>query len=293
MHLLYLTFGNKLTNHLQAAFSIYSFLQQPGELSSINIITDAASFYQHLSGQVNIIDINAEKLREWKGPYEFFWRVKIKAIETISHKYPGDPVMYIDTDTFLYTPISQLKQVLQKGQALMHENEGAISTLPDHTVKKMWRHINGKSYGGLRMQATDCMWNAGVVASPNTLAGKEWQQALQICDEMCGDGVPVRLIEQYALALSLHHNYSLTAAQPFIAHYWSNKEEWDEYIMQWLTEWQLKQLSLKQRVDAFATIDMNKVPIIKRKRTWAKRLHTFVDNLLPARNITFLQKGNN
>ena len=141
MHILYCTFGNRFQNHLQAAFSAISFLQQKNEVSSINIITDAAPFYKHLSGHVNIIEVTADTIQEWKGPHDFFWRVKIKAIEHISNLYVGSPVIYLDTDTFLYSNIASLKAELQKGHAYMHEDEGALSTLTDKTSKRTWRAL--------------------------------------------------------------------------------------------------------------------------------------------------------
>jgi hypothetical protein len=49
MNLLYLTFGNIPTIHLQTAFSAYSFLNQRQAVNSVNIITDNVDFYKHLS----------------------------------------------------------------------------------------------------------------------------------------------------------------------------------------------------------------------------------------------------
>ena len=83
MNLLYITFGSNTAVHMQAAFSIYSFLARFEKYNSVNIITDNKLYYQHLEDRVNIIEMTEEELKEWKGEYQFFWRIKIKAIEKI------------------------------------------------------------------------------------------------------------------------------------------------------------------------------------------------------------------
>ena len=128
MNLLYLTFGNIPTIHLQTAFSAYSFLNQQQAVDSLNIITDNVDFYKHLSPYVNIIGVTQNELTEWKGEHQFFWRIKIKAIEKICHLYPGEAVLYLDTDTFLFGDANLINQGLASGRAYMHDNEGTLSS---------------------------------------------------------------------------------------------------------------------------------------------------------------------
>jgi hypothetical protein len=291
MHILYCTFGNRFSNHLQAAFSAISFLQESGEVDSINIITDAAPFYKHLSDHVNIIDISAETIKEWKGPHDFFWRIKIKAIQQLTGMYPGSPVVYLDTDTFLYKNITSLKTALQSGRAFMHEDEGALSALTDKTSKRTWRALEGRTFGGLAMQPTDHMWNAGVVSTPNNKNGKDIELALQICDEMCAGGVPFRLVEQYSLSLALNHIYTLGDATPWIAHYWRNKEDWNPFILEWIAEQQFKQKSFSEILAEFGQLDLGKVPVIIKRKYTAEKLHRGVDSLFPPRNKQYVKKG--
>ena len=290
MHILYFTFGNRFQNHLQAAFSAISFLRQSGEISSINIVTDAAPFYKYLTDRVNIINVSPETIKEWRGPHDFFWRVKIKSIQQIAGMYQGSPVMYLDTDTFLYKDITLLKKSLLNGKAYMHEDEGMLSGLTDKTSKRTWQAIRNKHFGGMLMQPTDHMWNAGVVAFPNTKNGKDIELALRICDEMCAAGVPNRLVEQYALSLSLHQMYTLEDAAPWIAHYWSNKQEWDTFILEWLGEQQFKQKSFQEILDSFPEPELGSIPVSIRRRYTAEKLHRTVNRLFPAQNIKYIKK---
>src|ERR1700712_98113 len=114
MNLLYITFGDDLGIHLQAAFSICSFLSKSNnDINSINMITDKPFFYNHLKEKVNVISITQQELEDWKGEHQFFWRIKIKAIEKICKMYPNSPVMYLDTDTFLFGDWAKLKKGLE------------------------------------------------------------------------------------------------------------------------------------------------------------------------------------
>lgn len=289
MHILYCTFGNRFSNHLQAAFSAMSFLQQPNEVKSINIITDAAPFYQHLAKHVNIIPVTPEKIKEWKGPHDFFWRVKIKAIEHIAHMYSGSPIIYCDTDTFLYSKISSLKAELLSGKAYMHEDEGPLSTQKDKSSKRTWYAIKDKTFGGLAMKPTDHMWNAGVVATPNNQNGKDIELALQICDEMCAAGVPNRLVEQHALSLALNHVYTVGDSTPWIAHYWRNKEDWNAFLLAWIAEQQFKGKSFEEMLAGLAQLDVSQVPIIIRRKYTAEKWHRAVDWLFPPINHAYVK----
>src|SRR5579875_1144250 len=161
MNLLYITCGANASIHSQAAFSIYSFLSCKAPVHSINIITDAPEYYHHLRNKATIIPVNDALLQDWKGPHNFFWRIKIKAIEQICAQYAGQPVVYLDTDTFLYGAHNQLQQLLAAGCALMHENEGRLHQQKAKTARLMHRQINHRSFGGLNMQDDACMWNAG------------------------------------------------------------------------------------------------------------------------------------
>lgn len=291
MHVLYCTFGNRFSNHLQAAFSALSFLQEAKAVSSINIITDAAPFYKHLSNHANIIPITQDTIKDWKGPHDFFWRIKIKAIEHLTKKYPGEPVMYLDTDTFLYNDIASLKADLLSSKAYMHEDEGALSELTDKTSKRTWKAMKGRQYAGLTMKATDHMWNAGVVATPNNTNGKDIDLALQICDEMCADGVPFRLVEQYSLSLALNHVYGLHDATPHIAHYWRNKEDWNPFILEWIAEQQFRQKSFEEMLAAYGELDISNVPVIIKRKYTSVKWHRAVDSIFPPTNKKYVKKG--
>lgn len=290
MNLLYLTFGNNTSIHLQAAFSICSFLSEPAGISSVNIITDNSNYYKHLGDHVNCIDITAAELNEWKGPHDFFWRIKIKAIEKICAIYPGEPVVYLDTDTFLYGKAATLSAQLKNGVALMHENEGTLSAKKSKTEKRMWKQIAGRQFGALTMSASDAMWNAGVVATPNTKNGAECSLALSVCDEMCSADVTRRLIEQYALSLSLNHCYGLQEAAPLIAHYWSAKEAWNERLADFFIEAYFSRWDTPKLFAETKAMDKTTLPVYQRIKSTRLKLEKLVERSFPPQDIQYLKK---
>jgi len=139
MNIIYLVFGEELSNHLQANFSILSMLTQEKTIDSINVVTDQPNFYNHLSGYVKTFEIDHKTLVEWKGEYDFFWRAKIKAIELITRTYKNENLLYLDSDTFLFGDLKQIKDKLNDGFSFMHLSEGKLSQLGSKEEKLLWR----------------------------------------------------------------------------------------------------------------------------------------------------------
>ncbi|MFY8004474.1 MAG: hypothetical protein ACOVNR_06500, partial [Chitinophagaceae bacterium] len=209
MNLLYITFGKDSSIHLQALYSIASFLKQPSFVKRIIIITDEPSMYQLIQSSITLKVVNSAILNEWKGPHQFFWRIKIKGIEWVANTFPGEPIVYADTDTFLTESAVNFAQALQNNTAFMHENEGPLAVKNSKTERKMWQQVNGNSFGGYEIHKNNTMWNAGIVAFPNNTNAKEIQLALAICDDMCAQKVIPRLIEQFALSVALANYYPM------------------------------------------------------------------------------------
>lgn len=290
MHLLYIIFGKNTALHAQGAFSIYSFLTQKKLVTTITVMTDAPEYYLHLKEEVVIIHLDDAILKEWQGPHLFFWRIKIKAIESLCRQYKGDAVMYVDTDTFLYGDGQALVNELQKGTALMHQEEGPLSKGHSKTEKLMWQQAKGGSFGGMSITETSGMWNAGIVAIPNTNGGKECELALAICDDMCAAGITKRLIEQFALSLSLAQFYGLQAAGGIVAHYWSNKEEWNKEIYAFFAESFFKQHTSVQIIGLMKEFDFSLYPVKKITKNTANRLHKKTDQLFKPKEIVYIKK---
>ncbi len=289
MHLVYLTFGKTLSIHSQAAFSICSFLAFSDELSSINVVTDSPEYYAHLKEKVNIIALDSATISDWKGKDDVFFRTKIKAIEMICSKYPNEPILYADTDTFVYDKIDSITSALAQGKAVMHEKEGMLIKKDGKTERKMWERIKGKTLAGLLMKQEDLMWNAGIVAFPNNKDKAECRLALQLCDEISSLGIKrKRLIEQYSFSIALNETYGLNPAASCVAHYWGNKAGWNVLINDFFLSQFFFAKSLSETASAFRNINLKQLPIKQKEKNTANKLHKFVDNLFPIKDKQYL-----
>jgi hypothetical protein len=290
MRLLYLVFGNNLQNHFQAHFSILSFLRQKSSgLTGITVVTDAPAFYQHLAQHITVHTLEASTLQEWQGKYGFFWRAKIKALEYAIAQHPHEPLLYLDTDTFLHGSLAQLSQDLAAGTAFMHESEGPLASLTSKTERRMWQQVKDHTFGGIAMHERHHMWNAGVVGIPAPHNLKAIALALRICDELCEQQVTPRLIEQFALSVALAETYNLQEARPYIGHYWSTKEEWNASISAFFLESHLKNRTVEAELEALSAFDYQKLPIKKKLRNTQHRLEKLVRRLLPPKQIEFIE----
>ena len=287
MQLVYLVFGPNAANHTQAYFSILTFLRQPAALAGITVVTDRPDFYARLAGRVRVLPASADLLREWEGPHQFFWRVKIKALEAVAHACPGQSLLYLDSDTFLGGDASQLTQALAAGTALMHEPEGALAALPSKTEQLMWRQLQGQPWLGINLDARQLMWNAGVVGIPATRTTAAIDLALHLCDAWCAAGVTRRLVEQLALSVALSETGPLVAARASIGHYWSAKPEWNQPIAAFLLASFLQARPVEAEVAALADFDFRAQPVKQRVKNTRGRLEELAQKLFPNQEQVF------
>jgi hypothetical protein len=288
MDLLFLTFGPNIKNHYQANFCILSFLSQQEEVNSINVYTDQPDFYKHLHGYINVVFVTEQMLNDWKGTHDFFWRVKIKALEHFITANESSALVYLDSDTFLFKDVKEFKSLL-KAKALMHEEEGKLSRLTSKTEKLMWQQVSNKSFGGITVHANHAMWNAGVVAIPANKNLQAVQLALAICDDMCAANVTRRLIEQFALSLALQETYGLAPAAKWIGHYWSNKEEWNGYISHFFLDSYLKGYTSKQDIDRMSNENYSQLPVRKIEKNTKIRLIRFLNKVFPPKEVSYIE----
>ncbi len=268
MHLLYLTFGPNVQNHVQAAFSILTFLrpEQRTAVSSITVMTDQPAWYAHLADVVTIYPLTPAQLTDWRGPHDFFWRIKICGLQALAAQHPGEALLYLDTDTLLFGDAHELARTLQQGAPLMHQDEGALTAARSKTERLMTRQMAGKTFAGFHLAGHEHQWNAGVVAVPGALAAPTLARALALCDALCDADVTRRLIEQFSLSVALataaeQAQTKLTAADFAIGHYWSTKALWQPKISAFLLESRLKNRSRTQELAALDALDMRDTPI--------------------------------
>lgn len=284
MNLIYLVFGNDFRNHLQANFSIESFLVKKTCVEQIFVFTDLPEYFQsHDSSKVQTIKVDEAQLAEWQKPHGFFWRVKIKAIQTLIEKYPDTNWLYLDSDTFLYGDLDVINKQLNDGLSVMHLNEGLLSKLNSKTEKLMWLQSSNKTFNQITINSDHCMWNAGVIGIPKQNNKALIAEILQFCDEMCAAPITRRLIEQFSFSVILDEKTKLHDCKQIIGHYWGNKMQWNGMIRDFYSKSLLRNFDSIERKKAFEKIDLKHLPVFVRIPNTQRKLVNWIHKVFPDR----------
>lgn len=229
MNIVYFVLGGNTVIHMQVGFSIRTMLAQASTDDTIYVVTDTPTVYANLP-QVETIPISADEIKDYRGPHDFFWRVKIMVLRQIARMAPDKAMMYLDGDTYLYGSLNEIKALLAEGCSMMHKDEGCPGDMKQKSLS-MWQTVNGKTYEGVTIGREHHMWNAGVVAIPANRVVETTDLALAVCDGMLDDGSEPVTVEQYALSIALKERSTrMVEADRWIGHYWHNKYYWSRYI---------------------------------------------------------------
>lgn len=278
MTLLYFVTGSHAPHYHQANFSILSWLAYGRGIDRIVMMTDSPDYFRFVDDERVIVQpIGAERFTEWRGEHEFFWRIKIKAMQAVTERYPGSHVVYLDGDTFCLRDPAPLRQRLDEGSNLMHAREGALAELPTRSEKKMWRDAGGKTFAAVTITAAHQMWNAGVVAVAAQNVGHVLPTALRLCDAMCAAGVERRLIEQFSLSVACGLDRPVLPAGGVVAHYWGNKAGWDPLVEAFFLRHHLAGSSYGEQVAALLDFDFYQLPVYTRSSGTHRKLTGLVD----------------
>lgn len=289
MNIVYLVFGNKIENYQQAYFSIFTALLHKNDEDKIIVITDDSSLFGFFENKIETIFINQDTIKDWEGPHQFFWRVKIKALQLVAQKYPEDSILYLDSDTFFYKNIEVLRSALQSGQHFMHLDEGKLSQLSSKTEKLMWKQMKGKSYENIIINENVAMWNAGLIG----VSQKHFEcldLTLRINDAMCADGVTRRLIEQFAFSLGLNQYSELQPADHIIGHYWGNKKQWNDTISLFLRECFMKKYDFGTVIERVKEMELTKIPIRVKESSTQRKLKNLIDKFYTNQRPVYIKK---
>ena len=289
MNIVYLVFGNNLEHYQQIYFSIFTAMARKKENDRIVVIAEDPSLFNFFEESVEIIEINKEIINRWEGQYQFFWRVKIKALQLIAEKYPSESVLYLDGDTFFYQDLDTVREGMNNGQNFMHLEEGKLSSLSSKTEKLMWKQMQGKEYNHIEIDKNSAMWNAGLIGiSKHHL--DSLQIVLDVNDAMCADDVTRRLIEQFAFSLGLSKNTELKPANHIVGHYWGNKKHWNIIICNFLKESFMKKHGLMQIIENLKEMDLTQNPVWVKESNTERRLEKFLNKFYQNKKTTYIKK---
>lgn len=289
MVLVLLTFGNDLKNHYQATFAILSYLKS-SHIQHVCVVTDRPQYYQYFGDRVTLLDCRGSIMEEWRGEYDFFWRIKMKAIEAAVLLHPNQNILYVDSDTFLVNSLSALNQQLNLNISFMHTLEGQLNTLGSKTEQQMWRSLQGQTFHNITINEQTEMWNAGVIALPANQARALVTTAIELCDALCQTKCTRRLIEQFAFSLALKHHSTLKSAEKDILHYWGNKEQWNKQIVEFFMLSKLVNIDIERDIERIRHFNYSSLPIIYKEKSTKIKLVRVLNKLMPAKEIVYFSK---
>lgn len=288
MILTLLAFGPRLENHYQAAFAILSYLKDP-LIERVVVVTDYPAFYAFFADRVDTLVIDEQTLTQWQGEFQFFWRVKIKALEAVYARYPLSDLLYVDSDTFLAGNLTALSSHFAQGGCVMHLAECRLADNTDKTLRKMHRTLHGKTIAGVEIGDDSLMWNAGVIGLCAQKAKSIIALSLQLCDEICATNCPRRLVEQFSFSLALAQLSLLRACDDVVGHYWGNKIEWNQAIMQFWVAAKLQNFSVQDCVVAVSEWDWSAIALHKKQRNTNAKLKRLIDKWFQPKNIRYFR----
>ncbi len=271
------TFGTEQIFYLQSTFLILNWLQYRNEIDSINVITDQPAYYRKFEKYINIILLDKNTIDKWKGESGFVFRVKLKAIELVAAQNSNiHPILYLDTDTFIYQGFNELRDSLLAGKGIMHTNEGKLSECPKRSQARLWNRIKNQTFGGNTITKDDCMWNAGVIGIPADKCNETINTAINMVDDMCRR-IPVNfLVEQFCVSVTLQRIVEMQAASGWIGHYWGNRDSWNNLISAFFAESYMKNCSVEEDMERMTNFNFKQIPIAVIPGNTEVKLHRLV-----------------
>lgn len=224
-----LAFGPRHEIHARTAWALLAIAVHAPPGAAVAVYTDRPELYRWLAGAVTVRAVGADELRAWKGPQDFFFRVKIMALRDLIAA-GADPAVLVDGDTAARLPLAELLTRLVAEGPCMHVFEQDLSTTRRRNDRRIWAALRGRTVGGLVLDGQAPMWNAGVVGLAGPGRGETIARILAVADDLLAAIPGLWTAEQFAFSLVLSRHGGLFAAEPWFAHYYDNKAAWDHAI---------------------------------------------------------------
>lgn len=281
-HLVYLATGRE-EFLAQALYSAWTALAWKGGLPlDVHVYTDHPEFFAELGSGVEPVRLDAARARDWRGPWDFVYRMKAKVVEDVARRFPADPVMFADADTFWTGEVGTAFARVGERSAVMHLREYHAGTHDSLQMRKFRRRMARARFRGQPVDVQAWMWNSGALGlhpSHFPLLA-DW---IAFMDEVH----PVNrkpIVEQFSIGLLLQRRLDLVSpCDDVLFHYFDDKDRHLAAIGE-----ALPRLRALPREEALAWLRAHPIriegaPPPTRKATFLQRLRTMVRERLPLR----------
>jgi hypothetical protein len=234
---------------------------------SVHVYTDEPAAFASLAGRIEVEPITMERIRAWRGPDDFVHRQKTELVRDVAARFPGDRLLYVDSDTFFTGPVGRAAERIAPGRSVLHVREFHVATHRTSQMRKFRRAMEGVTFRGRPVDLACDMWNAGALGldPAEFRLLPEW---LEMIDAVY-PRVPRFFVEQFAISLLLQRETVIAPIDDVLFHYWFQKDEYTEALRRALAE--LTTLP-PDRADERLRAAPIRLPYRKQRSTLAQRL---------------------
>ncbi|MFN8417620.1 MAG: hypothetical protein U0U66_14920 [Cytophagaceae bacterium] len=238
-------------------YAILSILnKKPSQPFTFLIYTDQPQKFDWLQlPNCTLETLSNDTIQLYKGEIDFVHRVKIKVLEHALSNYKGN-FIYLDTDMYALTDITELFKQINTTQTLMHEQEGSIKSKYNLVAKKIYKfvntHLDWLKSKNITLDLYTIMYNAGVIGISNE--HKSVVAKVLSDTDIIYPIFPSHIVEQISFSLELKNHSKVIDTSDVLFHYWFFKEyrailaEFFDYHFQ-------KGSSIKNVMDKMVQID--------------------------------------
>ena len=207
----------------QAHYAAMTALAHAGDAPlAIHVLTDAPEAFLPLAGRIELHAATPPELDAWLGPERFPLRVKPAAVRDFIRRFPSDPFLLVDADTFFVGDVRRVLDRIRPGAAVLWEREYAVATSDTALMHRFRRRMRRARFGGAPVDLAVDMWNSGAVGLHPAQFGvvDEW---LAFVDEVY-PATRRWILEQFAISWVLQRRgVSLSPCDDVLVHYWFDK----------------------------------------------------------------------
>ena len=266
-HLIYLACGPRNVQ-VQALYAAYSALAWEGALKvQVHVYSDAPTVFQQLAGRIHVYELSAERVRVWRGPGNYPFRIKIAALEEAARAHAEERVLFADSDTFFFADFAAVFARIGPASAVLHCKEYGVLSHSTGQLQRFRKRMGKFHFRGSTIDLDADMWNSGAIGlHPSQF--HLLHTVLAFIDAI-SPHYKKQLVEQYAVAYFLQKNAQVHACNDVLFHYWNQKAEYQREMEPRLKRWESMPVE-----DALAELRGQRIvlPPYQPQHGWVRRL---------------------
>jgi hypothetical protein len=200
--------------------------------------SDQPALFAGLGDNVQVVAVDDERLRAWRGAIDFVHRVKLEVLLDAFGR-GVTRLLYVDGDTYFRVDPATLFARIRPGYPLMRVSEGPFSNRRSGVQRKMHDFVRRQPFRlpdgeTVRLSEHTEMWDAGVIGL-HAADAPLLRRALALTDAM----YPLfnkHVIEQVAVSHVLQTRTVLAPVGDDVFHYWKHAHEIDPRLARFFAE---------------------------------------------------------